>query len=562
MKHQKIYQISIIIIISIMVYGFFLNNGFIWDDDLYVYNNPFVKSMDGLKTIWFSRETSQYYPLTYTSFWIEHKFWVLNPFGYHVVNLILHICNSLMIFLILRNLYKRAAFPVALIFAVHPIQVETVAWISERKNLLGFIFFLAALLVYLKFDGTKKTRYYLMAIGFFVCALLSKSVSVCFVCVPILYKWYKDGKVTWREVKISIPFVIIGLTAAINTIYIEANLAGAKGDAWDLTILEKFVLSGRILLFYIYKLCVPFEFMSFYPRWNVDTSVWWQWTFSIVSLFLLFSLVCYRNKIGRGPATLFIFYIISIFPALGFVNVYPMLFSFVADHFSYFSAPAILLLICATVILVLDKVDKKVPLLWTNIVKILKWSVLSIVIIFLCSKSMALNHSYKNLFTFWEEVIRKNPKAWIGHHNLAVLYMNIGELERSESFYEKAIEIRPDYARAYYNLALLYVSSGKQQQAIVSYKKAIEIVPYHVSALNNLGTIYSDMNKYTEAIKFYTKAIEFGPDYLIAHRNLAVAYYNQKKYDLAIKHYDKAIKLGFKSDSLYLEILEQYRKQD
>lgn len=411
LEYSKFLQIFLVILFCIIVYGPSLKNGFIWDDDFYLYKNPWIQRTDGLKAIWFTHKMPQYYPIVFTTFWLEHKLWGFHPFGYHLANLIFHILNALLVFWVVQKLYARLALPVALLFAIHPIQVETVAWITERKNLLSLFFFLLAILAYLRFDRNRGIRYYLLTVIMFVCALLSKSIAVCFIFFPVLYKWWQDGKVTWREVRLSIPFVAIGILSAINTIYLELHKVGAKGNEWGMTFLERFVLSGRILVFYIYKLCIPFKFMFFYPRWTVNITEWWQWLFPLASIFLLGFLFYYRHHISRGALTLFLFYIISIFPALGFVNVYPMRFSFVADHFSYLSTPCLLLLLCVIIRSFLVKLNIKFPLLMSLPYKSVMGSLFVIIIIYMGGKSMALTQNYKNAVVLWEDVICKNPKA-------------------------------------------------------------------------------------------------------------------------------------------------------
>ncbi|MFH1519966.1 MAG: tetratricopeptide repeat protein [Candidatus Omnitrophota bacterium] len=543
MRYSKFLQVFFIIFLCLIIYGPSLGNGFIWDDDTHFYKNPLVQSNQGLKNIWFTHQTFQYYPLVFTAFWIEHKIWGFHPFGYHLVNLLFHILNALLLFWIVRKLYPRIAFVVALLFAIHPIQVETVAWITELKNLLVLAFFLLTILAYLRFDRTQKRKHYLQTIALFICALLSKTIAVCFVAVPILYAWWKKGRVRRREVRLSIPFMLIGFIAAINGLYLELYQVRAR-DAWSLSFLERFVLSGRILLFYIYKLCLPFKFMFFYPRWTIDAGQWWQWLFPFASMLLLVLLVYYRRRIGRGAPTLFLFYIISIFPVLGFINVYGMKFSFVADHFSYLSTPALLLLLCGGVVFLFDKLKQKLPLLTLTRFRIFAQSILVIVIVSMGTKSMALTKSYKNDVILWEDLIRKNPKTWIAYNNLGTAYSDIGKKEEAARLFKKAIELNPDCIIAYYDLANLYKDSGKTEEAIILYKKVIKIKPDYIEAYNNLGNTYNDIGEHKTAITLYKKAIEINPSFAEAYYNLGNAYSNISDSKAAIASYRKAIEFN------------------
>lgn len=544
MRHSKSLQIFLIVLLCLITYGPSLQNGFIWDDDVYVHANPWLEKTEGLKAIWFTHKMPQYYPIVFTTFWIEHKLWGFNPFGYHVVNLIFHILNTLLLFWIVRKLYPRVAFAVALLFAIHPIQVETVAWVTECKNLLALLFFLLAMLAYLRFDRTRKPGHYLQTIGLFICALLSKSISVCFVSVPILYKWWRDAKVTRREVRLSIPFLGIGLLSAINTIYLELYRVGAKGNEWALTFLERFLLSGRILLFYIYKLCLPFKFTFFYPRWVIDITEWWQWLFPAASILLLVLLIYYRHKIGRGPLTLFLFYVISIFPALGFFNVYPMRFSFVADHFSYLSMPALLLLLCASIGLLLDKLKERFSLLRLPRSKIFIWSLFGMITIYLCGKSMALTQSYKDEVTLWKDTIRKNPKAWMPYNNLSMAYIRLGQIKKAEELIREAIRVNPGCYDNHFSLGIIYLFKEQYDEAIAKFKEVLQHTPNDADVHCNLGLAYKRKGMFDQAEAEYKEALRLDSGLAQAHANLGVIYAQKGKYREAIAELKEACRLN------------------
>lgn len=600
LRHKKFIQLFLLVVVCLLIYVPSLGNGFIWDDDTNLYKNPWVQKTDGLKDIWFSSKIYQYYPVNFTFFWLEHKLWGLDPTGYHAVNLIFHILNVLLVFWVVRKLYSRLAFPVALLFAVHPIQVETVAWITERKNLLSLFFFLSAILAYLRFDSTKRIRDYLLTAAMFVLAMLSKPVAVCFIFFPALYKWWKDGAVSRREIRLSVVFAAIGLFIALLTLYLKYHNVGAQGRGFDLTFLERLALSGRILLFYPHKIIFPFDFIFFYPRWEVNVNVWWQWLFPLAVILISAALFIYRKKIGRGALALAIFYLISIFPVLGFLNVYGMNFSYVADHFSYLSTPILLLLLCASLTSLSDRLKARIGFLSSNAYKILSRGIFIIIIIYMCAKSIELTKNYKNSRSLWLNLIRVNPRAWVAYSNLAAIYANTGRTEEAlDSYkkavafnpnfesaiglynalgnltlkmgknkeardsYNKAIEINPDSkfnALSYYNLANAYYSIGSKAEAIKAYEKAIQVSPKYLDAINNLASAYADMGRTEKAIEIWNKAVQINPGFAIAHFNLAVFYFQRKQYNLAVKHCDKVNELGSEVDPEFLRLLKPYRK--
>ena len=525
-----------IIVLCFIIYGPSLANGFIWDDDAYVHKNPVLTSPTAVKDIWFSYKTPQYYPLVFTSFLIEHALWGFKPFGYHLVNLLLHIINALLVFTLVRKFSPKLAFFTAVIFAIHPIQVETVAWITERKNLLGLLFFLLATLSYLRFEEKKKKADYIASLALFTCALLSKSVAVCFVAVPLLYQWWKENRITLQKILVTLPFAAIGILSAVNTIYLELYRVGAKWDTWTLAPLGRLILSARILFFYAYKLLVPFRFIFFYPRWQVDAGQWWQWLFLAAAVGLLVFLVKARRRLGRGALALFLFYIISIFPALGFFNVYPMKYSYVADHFSYLSTPALILLLAGA----FSRIKTPKPLLPPLFI---------IMIIFLSVKALSLTASYKDEMTLWLDTVKKNPDAWMAYNNLGILYKDQERIGESMAAYTKAIEINPEYENTYYNLGNLYIHLKQHHKAVEFYQKAIDLNPNYAQCYNNLGNAYKDTGRIDEAIDSYKKAIRLNPHYAMAMSNLGVAYLNKGQRDTAIELFEKAIAL----DPIYAE---------
>jgi len=578
-------QLFLIALLCALIYLPSLWNGFIWDDDTNLYKSLWIQG-GGLKLIWFSNQMYQYYPVNFTTFWLEHKLWGLNPFGYHAVNLSLHILNAILVFWVVRKLYARLALPVALLFAIHPIQVETVAWITERKNLLSLFFFLWALLAYLRFDRTRIFKYYLFTAALFVLALLSKSIAVCFIFFPIFYKWWEDGRVGLREIKLSLVFIAIGLLSALHALYLEFYHVGAQGRDFSLNLLQRLILSGRIIFFYIYKLTFPFKFIFFYPPWTIAVNVWWQWLFSLAAVFLLFILFFYKKALGRGALTLFIFYIISIFPVLSFLNVYGMRFSYVADHFSYLSAPILLLLICASIAFFLDKLKNKIQALSTPAYRFLGRGIIGLAIVYMCIESMALTRNYQNEFILWKNLLKENPKAWIAYNNLATAYANAGEIERALPLYNKAIEIKPDYAEAldnlgtaytkmgrneealalykgmavnpdftrspivHYKLGNLYLKISRNEDAVIEYKKAIELCAkakqydsIAKEASYNLGNAYYGIGRKQEATKAYKEAIQTGPGNVEALNNLASVFVEAGQINKAIDLWEKAVQM-------------------
>ena len=309
-----------------------IRGDFIWDDDRYLTANPLIIASDGLWRIWFSTDApSQYFPLTYTTFWFEYRLWGLNPIPYHITNIAVHVISSCLLWVILRRLSIPAAFVSAAVFALHPVNVESVAWITERKNVLSGVFYFAAALAYLRFvamsdaKGSDESSVrgwrekaarllrnasgpwgrwlpYLAALVLFMAALLSKTVTCSLPAALLLVRWWKKGRLCWRDVLPLVPFFVIGMRLGLLTAHIEKHDLGAQGADWSLTLVERFLIAGRVLWFYAGKLLYPARLTFIYPRWAVDVGEGWQWLFLSAAVGVIMALWFLRRRLGRGPS--------------------------------------------------------------------------------------------------------------------------------------------------------------------------------------------------------------------------------------------------------------------
>ncbi|MCH7870261.1 MAG: O-GlcNAc transferase, partial [Planctomycetes bacterium] len=341
---------------TIAAYGPALQGGFIWDDNDHVTHNTAVQNPSGPADIWRRLgATPQYYPLVFTSFWIEHALWGLNPFGYHLNNVLLHLLNAFLLWRVLLRLSIPAAWLAAAVFALHPLQVESAAWITERKNILSAVFYLGALLAYLRFarigpparSAAAGWRCYALALLLFVAALLSKTVTCSLPAVILLLLWWKRGRVSWRAFVPLVPMLAIGVGMGLMTVWIEKSHIGATGSEWDLSWVERTLIAGRALWFYLGKLVWPADLMFWYPRWRIDVGEWQQFIYPAAFAGLTAALWISRRRIGRAPIVSLLIFSGTLLPALGFFDVYPMRFSFVADHFQYLACIAPIALLTA-----------------------------------------------------------------------------------------------------------------------------------------------------------------------------------------------------------------------
>jgi tetratricopeptide (TPR) repeat protein len=553
-KKTIFFEVAAITLLTFFVYFPSLTNGFIWDDDDYITNNFSIQKAEGLREIWFSYKTPQYYPVVFSSFWLEHKLWGFNPTGYRTINLVFHVFNALLVYVILLKLYRPLALPAALIFAIHPVQVETVAWITERKNIFGAFFYLLTTFFYIRFYDSKRKQDYCLSLLSFVCALLSKSITSTFVIVPLLIRWWQGHKFRKLDFLQLSPFVLLGFLAGLNTVYLEIVRVGAEGSSWSLPLLGKIVLPGKIILFYLYKLVFPFELIFFYPRWHIDPSTPWQWLpiICVASILVLFYI--YREKTGRAAFALFLCFVASLFPALGFFNVYPMMYSYVADHFQYIASISMIILLCAVAGFFAKRMVFERFAVAPETRQIAFIFALVIISSVLGFKTFSYSKAFENRETLFMDVIQKNPRAWMAHNNLGMVYISKGEVGKAFDQFQETLKIKPKDCTALNNLGNIYKAQGLWEKARSAYETCLVADPDYATAYNNLGLVHVHSGDLQQARELFEKAAALDPMAHNAHLNLGLLYLQQKEYGRSMAHYNKAIAIHPYYVEAYLQL--------
>jgi hypothetical protein len=356
------FGLALILAVTFAIYYPAMHGSFIWDDDTFV-TKPELRSMHGLWRIWFEpRTTLQYYPLLYSAFWLQHRLWGDEPFGYHVVNLILHLLIVAAVYAVLRKLQVPGALLAAGIFALHPVHAETVAWISEQKNTLSGVFYVGGMLAYLHFDTQVQTQgrrawlFYFLGLGLFLLSILSKSVTATLPAALLVIFWWKRGLLSWRQdVLPLVPFFVFGISVGLFTAYAEYEWVGATGGTYDLSMIQRLMLAPRIVLFYLAKLLLPVHLAFSYPHWDINPRDWTQWLYPVGAFAILVSSWALRHR-SRAPLAAFLFFVGTLFPVLGFFNVYPFVYSYVADHFQYLASLGIIVLGASGITIAIDAV--------------------------------------------------------------------------------------------------------------------------------------------------------------------------------------------------------------
>lgn len=512
-------------VLAALAYAPALDGGWVWDDDAYVSENAVLTDGAGLARIWLEpRATPQYYPLVFTSFWLEWQVFGASTVPYHLTNLLLHAASGLLAWRLLVRLapggasgdeLEWLAWGAAAAFVLHPVCVESVAWITERKNTLSLLLYLGATTAWQRFapaasgipDKEPAWRWYAAALGLFVAALLSKTVTSTWPAAMLVLAWWKRGRLERREVAALLPAFVIALLFAWLTVTLEREHVGAKGEEWALSAPGRLLLAGRIAWFYLGKLLLPLPLSFVYPRWDADPSLAANWAWTPLLLAALAALVLLRARIGRGPLAAALLFLGTLFPALGFFDVYPFLFSWVADHFQYHAmlAPLAALVFGAGIaVRRLPEQSKRLgPLLlgcWLASLGLLAWSHAA---------------TFQDKETLWRTTLAANPEAWLAHHNLGNLLADRGEIAEAGEHYAEAVRLAPRQPRHRLSFAWACSRLGRVREADEQFTAALELEPdaapmhfTYAEHLERTGRLEAAAARFEEALRLDPEAAE------------------------------------------------------
>jgi tetratricopeptide (TPR) repeat protein len=541
-----------------------LHGGLVWDDEGHV-TRPDLRSWAGLGRIWFEvRATQQYYPVLHSAFWMEHRLWGDATLGYHLINVLLHAASCCLLALVLQRLLdgqraqqacaptgkidgnaagRGAGAPVrqaqgpepaegpcpslaspcasgawlaALLFAVHPVCVESVAWISEQKNTLSLVFYLLAALAYFEFADRRSGWAYGRALAFFLLALGTKSMTATLPAALLVVLWWRNGRLDWRrDIVPLIPWFVAAAAAGLLTAWVERRLIGAEGGAFDLSAGQRCLLAGRVVWFYLGKLGWPADLMFIYPRWDVPAAAagWYGWGGGVLAITAGLWMIRRRS---RGPLAGWLFFVGSLFPALGFFNVYPFIFSYVADHFQYLASLGIIAIAAAGIALVLARVPSRARAGGRILCALL--------VAGLAVLTNLQSRTYRDSETLYRTTLDRNPACWMAHNNLAAeIVKSPARVPEALIHYEAALRLRPNNAEAHNNLANELVKlPGRMPEALVHFERALQLNPAFFEAHLNLANALAKLpDRMPETLAHYREALRLDPHNPEAHFCLA-----------------------------------------
>jgi tetratricopeptide (TPR) repeat protein len=556
---------------ALVVYLPALRNDFVWNDADYV-TKPALQSLSGLARIWTELgATEQYYPLLHTFFWVQHRLFGVDPLYYHLVNVLLHAACAALLVLVVRRLFEpdarrsgssdgriadhriirpsdhphAIATLAGLIFAVHPVYVESVAWVSEQKNTFSLLWYLLAGWMYLGMDEGRvgatsrpssgnvfaadsssqtcpfwRSARYWLATFFFLLAILSKSLTATLPCALLVIVWWRRGRLTRDAWFPLIPCILGGAAMGALTGWVEHHYIGAHGDDFALGPVARGVLAGRVVWFYLGKYFWPAELIFIYPRWTVDAGVWWQWLFPAAALALLAPLWLARGR-ARGPLAGYLVFVGSLVPTIGFFNVYAFKFSYVADHWNYLPSLALDVMAAWVAVRMAERLGGRAGSARRPYLKITAGAVL----VLLAVLSVRQTRGYQNIEIFYQTILRQNPGCWLAAHNLGGLRLDTGRFAEAVPYYEQALRARPGLTEAWNNLGGVLQRLGRREEAIARFQEAVRQAPDDPDYHRNLGGALASAGRLDEAVGELRLAVELKPDSAELHRLLAQAFF-------------------------------------
>jgi tetratricopeptide (TPR) repeat protein len=556
-----------------IVYWPSLHGGYVMDDEDNISKNEMLHSVYGLRQIWLTPgATSQYYPLTFTCWWVDYHLWGVNSVGYHVQNVLLHACAALLLWRVLQALKVPGAELAAAIFALHPVNVMSVAWMTELKNTLSCSLALAATWAYLRFArlgvyeddarSRSSTLDYCLTILFFVLGMFAKTAVSFLPATLLLITWWQRPRLTRRDCFAILPLFLIVIGMGCITIYVEQHTGGASGREFTLPFLQRVLVSGRSFWFYGEKLFFPYQLTLIYPRWKIDPMVWWQYLYPAAAIGLFVALWLWRRRLGKGPFVAAMHFYISTSLLVLFVVLFFTRYAFVSDHWQYFGCLSVIALAAAGIATFWSRANG-----WGRRVVVIG-SLTMLAVLGVLTWRMC--EMYDDLETFWRATLARNSEAWSAHFNLAGILLDSGRLEEALAHVQRGIEINPRVRGAQANLAAVLERMGRVDEAfqylrnavqrddsdvdshaslgamllkkeqpaaaVMQLKRAVELDPEYVEANSNLGEALMRLGRTSDAVGPLQTSVKIAPDYTPAQYNLANALIELGRPAEAVKH--------------------------
>ncbi len=517
--------------------------GFVWDDAAFTTVEP-VQSLSGIWKIWFQSGTliheGHYWPILYTTFWLEHKLWGFDPLYFHSFNLVLHAVATLLLWQLLVRMEVLGAWLAAAVFAVHPLHVESVAWVIGRKDMLATIFYLLAVLNYMRFVQYGQRRNYIWTMGMFVASLLSKYIAVTMPATLLLWHWWKKGRVTIADVLRVSPLLLVGLfiTIADWAIYSSKEII-----YFGYTFIERCLLAAQSLCFYVSQLVWPTKLAVVYPRWEISTENLLGWVFLATVVIVPTLLWVARRRIGRGFLAGLLFFAITVSPTLGFLDYGYMQFSFVADRYQYLAGAGVTTALVAAVVWVWRAGLGRLAGLWVRAAQLVALLVPAALLGVLGSISWKQAGIYENQGVFFSYIISQNPMARGAHHSLGFWHQQNGRYQEALDNFHIAIKKRPNNDKILNKMGMVNEMLGDISSAEEYYRRALQKNPRAKHSLGNLGLLRTRQGYHQEAYDLFMEVLKIDPSFVSAYNGLGLALFGMNRLEEAQQYFDQALSI-------------------
>ena len=517
-----------------------LGGGFLWDDDTWIAAVPttpthrLIHDDGGLRDIWLTHQTQDYWPLSNSAFWLEWRLWGMNPTGYRAVNLALHAIGSILAWRVGRRLGVPWAWLGAILFAVHPVTVASVAWIAELKNCLSLALHAAALLLWLRFDDTGRRGWYAASLVAFALALTAKTSTVVLPVLLLAFAWWRRGRIDRRDVARAAPFFLLAVAMGLVTLWRQTSGPGVPGDDDADGLLSRIAASGWAAWFYLSKALVPVRLAMLYPRWTVDPATVTAWlplaALGAAALGIHRLDPRWRRPLAMGLGC----YLVSLGPVLGIFPMWFRRYSLVSDHLQYLALPAITMLVAAG----LGRSATAEG--WRHVAA----GVAAVLVLGCTALTWERSSVFTSTVTLMQDSLSKSPDSWTAHTNLGAALGSLGRPQEAIPHYEAALRLRPTSFQAHNNLAAVLFQLGRPQEAIPHYQEAVRINPDVAEIHSNLGVALALLGKIPEATGHFQEVVRLAPSSAEAHNNLGYMLAIQGRLVEAVPHYEEALRLN------------------
>jgi tetratricopeptide (TPR) repeat protein len=523
----------------VLVYSPVWRAGFMWDDNQIVTANPVIVGPFGLREIW-SSGAARYYPLVLSTFWLEHALWGLAPFGFHLVTVLFHATSAVVLWRVLRRLGIAGAWLGAALWALHPVQVETVSWISETKNTESGLFFLLTIYFFLR--GLRATefapnrglsRYHLIALVCAALAMMCKSTALLLPFVLLLCLWWSKRRLRWSDLAVLAPFAVLATVATLIVVSIVQHFGGSEyhgTQGWG----ERLALAGYIYWFYLAKLIWPHPLMAIYPGWSLANSPPLLSFLPLATLVLVYGYLGLRRMAWRGCFLAFTYYLLNLLPVMGLFSVTGFRYSPVEDHLQYLASMGPLALAGAG----LAALPRLLPsgLTW------LSRTACAALLLLLGGLGWKQAWHYQSAHTFWVYNLSQNPGCWMAYNDLGLEMAQQGQTEEAWRYFQACVQLEPDSYLAHYNLGDLLAQKKDWPQAVDEYRKSIANHAYFAAAEAHLGEALTQLNQLEEAVVHERRAVYLDPFSAQAHNDLGALLFRQGDATAAMAEYQEALR--------------------